>query len=138
MKTLSTVAALLVLAGCGSSARQTEEQPQPVDQAKPADAPQAANLDDPDAALAEMEAASNRQKEEAARREQESEAEARRRAENEMREKEDARKKMEAERKGLEGIGIREGSGEDKPLFEERFAAEINKVRVELQKYKRW
>ncbi len=110
----------IVLPGCGGGASQKPDE-QPADTSQPAAKP-AANPDDPDAALADMEAASD----------------GKRRQEDDLRRKEEARRKMEAEKKGMEGVGAREGAGDDKPLFEERFADIIGKVRAELQKYKRW
>ncbi len=125
MRLFVALSAAFLVVGCGSSKpREDDTSRPPSEERKPSGQPPA----DADSALAEMEAAAN-----------EDSAAAKRRAEEEdMRRKEAERKRIEAEAKGLEGTGTREGQGEDVPLFEERFADMIAKVRVELQKYRRW
>lgn len=109
MRILVVLAALIVLAGCGSSS--TARPDTPSDTGKPGPDP-SARPDSADDALAAMESASAKGKEPVA-------------------------KPVDAPKPG-DTVKPAAAPEADKPYFEEQWAPAINKVRVELQKYKRW
>lgn len=79
----------------------------------------------------------SKEKEEAERRRQKAEAEAA--ADKERIAKAEAARNAEMEERSKQKIeGGRLAAGPDGPAYEERWADVINKVRAELQKYKRW
>ncbi|MBI2930795.1 MAG: hypothetical protein HYY16_04020 [Planctomycetes bacterium] len=140
MRISLALCALMLAVGCRSKPTRPTlpgpSQPSPAPAESEARAP--VDSDDPDAILGEMERLAREYKEDAAHRERESQILARRRTEESMKHKEEERQKKEAERKSLEGLGVRESQAEEQPLFEERWADVILKVRAELQKVKRW
>ena len=79
----------------------------------------------------------SKEKEEAERRKQKAEAEAA--ADKDRIAKAEAARNAEMEERSKQKIeGGRLAAGPDAPAFEDRWADVINKVRAELQKYKRW